>query len=294
MDRYDAHSITRTGEFLVRCIDRVKEPNIFWAAIQPNSLADNANASNIEITKGVNRLKKMLLKKKVHLGMLSSNLRNSKEISTLNVKAAFVESFFGGTHDMKKEVKSEPATMVGPIPTLIPLSGWEFKKVIGQVLDYVVKEFDSKFNQPSIVFLHDDYFTTKEIRIALQKRNKLSRKITKKKILTYPSSEDQDTSTENLMDFLQNDDNILITHEKYFRGCESSNIVYFSMSDENVRSSIARAVENLYVIQKLVDPFKRFGTDYKFEGFITCHPYSLQNPIYRFFKGVQKVCDLDV
>ena len=287
MGRYDAHSITRTGEFLVRCIDRVKEPNIFWAAIQPNSLADNTNASNIEITKGVNRLQKMLLQKKVHLGMLSSNLRNSKEISTTNVKATFVESFFGGAHDMKKEVKAKPATMVGSIPTLIPLLGWEFKKVIGQVLNHVITEFDTKFNQPSIVFLHDDYFTTKEIRIALQK-------VTKKQIFTYPSSKDQKTSTENLMDFLRNDDNILITHEKYFRGCESSNIVYFSMSDENVRSTIARAVENLYVIQKLIDPFKRFGTDYKFEGFKTCHPYSLRNPIYRLFKGVQNVCDLDV
>ena len=152
--------------------------------------------------------------------------------------------------------------------------------VIDQILKHVFTDIEKRDKLDSIVVLHDDFFSTKKICSWI-------RDATKREIIEYPSSEDQATSTQKLKNFLFEDKNILVTHEKYFRGCEASNIIYFTQSDENVRSSITRCIDNLYVIQSMKDDHEdnkkvSFVKDYKFVGFKKIRPYSHPNPFVRF------------
>ena len=66
--------------------------------------------------------------------------------------------------------------------------------------------------------------------------------------MSYPS-QNKKQSIQNVIDFSEQDNHILITKTKYFNGCEASNVIYVNNSSEGVRNALLRAVQNVICIQ---------------------------------------------
>ena len=124
MEIFDEESITKTGEFLTRCIDLVKPPCLFWACYQSNAFADKLHASSKDVQTGLNKLRQMLINRNVHLGNFSINMRNTKEIVMTNI-AQKSTNFEGKKSDVSGSIRAKPSTLVGAIPTLVRVH-WAF------------------------------------------------------------------------------------------------------------------------------------------------------------------------
>ena len=280
---FDDNSILRTSKFLTRCIELVKPPYVFWACYQTNCFADKLHASTIDINHGIEELKQNLAKQGVHLGHFSLNMRNSKEIVQTNAKETSSFFEYGGPqkNEVDNSIKAIPSTLVGSIPTLIPINQDLLSTKLKQAIKHILEDLAQKTNNGSVIILHDDFSISEEILLEVKK-------VTERDIIAYPCSEDQATSVEQLRHFLRNNDNILITHEKYFRGCEASNIIFISKSDEHVRSTITRCIDNLYVVQVQGNPMGGgfANKDFEFVGFKTAKPNYKLNPFYNFIEKI--------
>ena len=277
---YTAQSIKSTEDFLRECVHLVQEPNIFWAALQSNCLSDVVKNTNQDLYEPLKQLKQSLIDLDVHVGTLSVNMRNSREIHNLEVVPGTLRSGFGG--DVVTEVrtnigidKAKPTTVVGEIPAVIQVKNAGFSGAIKPILRNSLRSLHESSTQSSVVFLHDDSTTSADIQDKLKELNTFA------DVVLYPSSNDPQTYQNGLDEFLGNENIALITHEKYFRGCESRSVVYFCGNGENVRSSNARAVENLTIIQRLSAEYGMFtDDDHMFKNSRITKPTSHPNPIF--------------
>ena len=115
------------------------------------------------------------------------------------------------------------------------------------VLKYCVKKIEGK-SEKNIVILHDEsMLDTHDI------EQSLKRVIQNKTIVTYPSYyHTRQQNLENVKNFSQQTNHILITKNRYFNGCEASNVVFLNDGPLGTRNPLMRAVENLICVQ-LVD-----------------------------------------
>ena len=119
---------------------------------------------------------------------------------------------------------------------------WPKKKP--RVLKHVVELMNEK-NNKNVVILHDKINKSKEIESELKK-------ITKKTIVTYPSPKNKQHGRSNLQTFIENDNQILVTRDKYFNGSEASNVIYIttrgsSLSIRGITGSIGGILKEQFV-----------------------------------------------
>ena len=145
-----------------------------------------------------------------------------------------------------------------------------------------IKTSSESSKSPNTVFLHDDSISTDAIKSNLKALNSFD------DVVSYPSSNDPQKCQNGLDKFLQDEHIALVTHEKYFRGCETRHVVYFCGNGENVRSSIARAVEDLVIVQKLVNPYGSFNNDnHVFKNSRITQHLPHPNPFYRLLNRLE-------
>ena len=93
------------------------------------------------------------------------------------------------------------------------------------------------------MILHDNDFLFKDV------GKDLKRLIKDKTVLEYPSNEGKKKDIQNIKDFIEKDDHILVTKKDYFNGCEASNIVYLKHLYTGIRNSLMRGVKNLIFVE---------------------------------------------
>ena len=292
---YTPESINLTEKFILECINFVHYPNIFWVALQPNCLSDVVKfAKDKALSDTFKKLKQSLILANVHIANLSVNMRNSREIHNLEVipdhhikgiRGGHIYPHIFGVNEVRTNLginKAKPTTVVGAIPIVIPVKNVEFKISLQNILSDAITLLRGQSTQLNVVFLHDDSINSNDI------RRKLSDLDCFADVVSYPSTNDPLTCQDGLDKFLKNDNIALITHEKYFRGCESRNVTYICGNGENIRSSTARAVENLVIVHKLGKEYGKYESkDHLFKNSQIKTFLSHPNLFYRVLNRIE-------
>ena len=181
--------------------------------------------------------------------------------------------------------KAKPTTVVGAVPTIIPVKNAEFSGSVKEILKKCLKTSSGSSKPSNTVLLHDDSISTDDIVNSLKALNSFD------DVVSYPSSNDSQTCQNGLDKFLRDEHIALVTHEKFFRGCETRKVVYFCGNGENVRSSTARAVGDLVIVQKLKNEygagFYGHNDNHIFKNCIITKFLSHPNPFYRILNHLE-------
>jgi hypothetical protein len=218
------------------------DQNLFWVAFQSNVLVDIADNGD-EFNKKFDGFKTDLEKSGFTFPVLKYNMRNSRNTNGLK----FVDDGFFVTHSMQERIeklKSGNSTVVGAIPIMIKIQSmkhWERMKT--DVFKHGIKLIQMNSNK-NIVLIHNTKLDSKDMQTTLK------RVITDKRILKYPSNQGAEKGEQNIRDFTEKPNHILVTHYRYFNGCEAANVMFVNNGDliEGLRNQVLRGIENVVVI----------------------------------------------
>ena len=211
-------------------------------------------------------MKNLLEDEGFHLASLGSNMRNTREISKVQLR----HDENTGLPQAKAYISKLKSSVTGKTPTHIPIfesNGIKYTRrsmsKLKQALNDVLNSDRSQTNE-SWVILHD-FAGPSSTDIG-----KLLNEIGRTDISVYHKYQTQEKNDENLRNFLSGGNKILVTESKYFTGCEARNILYIFSNQihtyESPRSALLRAVENLVCISFV----NEFGIDRcRFDGFLT-------------------------
>ena len=251
-DKYNTNSTQCLKDFILECSKFVDPDHLLWFSIQSNAISDFVEAS-YNFQSDLNDIKVSLKEHGFHLPLLSSNMRNSRQISQMNM-------IRGGNIKQIKQVQSSPSTVNGRLPTLIPIHrscpytySKDSKTQYFEEFDaikYAIESLDSEID--NWVILYDRNFDH-----ALIKRDIDT--LSDWKIITYTSEDDTD-SIDELKNFIEcGRKTILLVERDLFLGCESQNVICLTYdrfgSGEHLRGTLLRAVENLFVIYAFDEGF---------------------------------------
>lgn len=258
LDGYGNESIQMAQDFVSRCHRLVKEENLLWVAFQSNTFADMCGVKD-GFNTAFTSMMKSLEEEGFHLARLSSNMRNTKEISQVKVD--------NETRDWKMNniMTKLTSSTVGKIPLMILVHKNDFdcETQLGQqAIQHALSSIDK--NIENLVVFHDNTFVTTEIKKRLAQA-------TSKDIIMYPAK-DSEQSIKDLKRFLVKnkkpvkDEKILLLHEVFFVGCEASNIIYVTndYNNSSARCSILRATQNLIMVNVFSGDY---GNEFTFKGF---------------------------
>ena len=171
---------------------------------------------------------------------LEANMRNQVNISNINVEQKDV-----GYWEMQSCIKKlrSATNIVGEIPTLIKVrSPGDWNKKKDSILKHCLKEMDEKDNK-NLVVLFDGWSGFKDV------DSDIKRLVKDKTVVEYPSRQDKQKGIQNIKDFIEKDNHILVTKKEYFNGCEASKVLLLTWGGYGVRNSIMRSVKNLMCVQ---------------------------------------------
>ena len=235
---YNATSVQQLNDFISRCRQHLQsDSNLFWVALQSNQLADLSDV-HFSFKQELKKMKSELTKEGWVLPQLKANMRNQINISRISVVGA-------GAHSMQSSIeKLQSATNVlGEVPSLIKVSDpsdWDKKK--DAILEHCLKEMIEKDNK-NLVVLFDNKKMFKDIEYDLKKQTK------NKTVVKYPSKQGNQKGLQNIKSFVEKDNHILVTKDKYFTGCEASQVLFLTGYSECLRNSLMRSVKNLICVQ---------------------------------------------
>merc|ERR1712133_108081 len=140
------------------------------------------------------------------------------------------------------QVLKSGTNIVGELPIHLKVKyDSEGMKNKDNILTYCVQEMNKKYNK-NVVILHNEDSFFKDV------GKDLKRLIKDKTVIEYPSNEGKKKDIQNIKDFIEKDDHILVTRNDYFNGCEASSIVYLNYYGDGIRNSLMRGVKNLILV----------------------------------------------
>ena len=172
------------------------------------------------------------------LTQLEASMRNQVNISKINVEGSLL-------YPMQSSIKKlQSATnVVGKIQTLIKLrSEIDWKKKKDEILEHCLKEMD-KMDNKNLVVLFDEWLGFKDV------DSDFRRLIKDKTVVEYPSKQNKQKGLQNIKDFIEKDNHILVTRSEYLNGCDSSKVLFLNFSDTGHRNSLMRSVKNLMCVK---------------------------------------------
>ena len=271
---YDVASVKKAEKFLLDCKRLIGNSSLFWVSFQTNCLADTVR-STFDFNTTFKKMKDKLSHEGFHIVGMSSNMRNAKQIAQLRVDRP------GSGYKMKQIIPClPPTTVMGTIPKIIQFDEINLKKHLGPAV-YQALHLLSKQNAKNCVILHDNDLNSFVIKKTLM--DELEKGVEKEgseddflnKIKTHPDLiyvyPDYLEEPLDQLEFLNNPNYILVTHAKYFVGCEAPNVILCVSSSSpslSVRCHLMRAVSNLIVIQMIGG-----GHDLTFNGATVQHAF---------------------
>jgi len=151
--------------------------------------------------------------------------------------------------------------IVGEIPIYLKVDGkYEWEKKKDQILTHCIQEMNKKDKKNVVILHNDDYGRFKDV------GKDLKRLITDKTVIEYPSTEGKKKDIQNIKDFIEKDDHILLTKSDYFNGCEASNIIFLNYKTRTGnRNSLMRGVKNVILVDVYGGPkISGMKEDYRF------------------------------
>ena len=137
------------------------------------------------------------------------------------------------------------SSVVGEIPILLKLKDWkDWIKKKKAILNHAI-QLIKKRNNKNIVVLHSSDLKSKDIQSVLEEI------MENQTIVTYPSNHGKEKGKQNIKDFSEKPNHILITPFRYFNGCEAANVIFVNYSSsgfDGLRNQMMRGVENFICI----------------------------------------------
>jgi hypothetical protein len=187
--------------------------------------------------------KQELSKQDFTLPCLQYNMRNTKQINNVKVKES------GSVSKMQETIQKLEcgnSSVVGEVPILLQLKGekdWNEKK--NKILKHYIQLIKKK-NIKNIVYLHDKWAKSKDIERILEEV------MENQTIVSYPSDKGKEKGKQNIKDFSEKPNHILVTQDRYFNGCEAANVICtrigFYTGFEGLRNQMMRGVERFILI----------------------------------------------
>ena len=211
-------------------------------------------------TSGMNRdqLNKVISEAEYEIVELNKIMRNSQHI-TNSVSADSFNSYDRGNWISGTIQDGLSSTVTGSKPTMIIYSDRFNYKVMA---DIVIKQLSSA--RDKTVILCDLYISLRELKTELIQRNITNLKSYDAGIDQFdgnnvPSYYCDDSDDRELIQWINNNNDILITHAHQFRGCESEQVILvchawtsdgYYTTNTNRRSPATRAVNTLTIITR--------------------------------------------
>ena len=183
------------------------------------------------------------------LPTLQANMRNQVNIAKVQVGDI-------GSYQMRSFIEKLPSgsSLIGEVPMLFKvwLNDWDQKK--DEVLKHCINLMGQKSDKNIVVLWdNDSYFKN----VA----NDIKRVVNDKKVVAYPSKQSKKDGITKVKQFVEENDNILVTKNQYFNGCESANVIFLIHgSGDGPRNSVLRGVQNIICVQLT------YGSDPKIKG----------------------------
>ena len=192
---------------------------------------------------------------------LKANMRNQVNIAKIAVERG------AGQFPMQTTIEKlkTGSSLVGNIPFLfkVQIADWKYKKdevlkhcielislksdknivILYQSMKYFQQSSSSKISMNNSMLPNSNPFILKDVAYDIK------RVIPNKNIVSYPSTDNKRESASNLKDFVEKSNHILVTKDKYFKGCEAPNVIFISGSHCGIRNNLLRAVQNVIYIQ---------------------------------------------
>ena len=232
----------RLSEFLTRCRQQLEsEDHLLWVSLQSNLLADLSYVER-DFENALQEMKEEMNRNGWILPTLEANMRNQINIANVQIEKGDID-----TIKMESSIKKLPpgSSLIGEIPILFKVKyvDWdENDEKIDKVLKHCI-DLMSQRSEKNIVVLWDDEATFKDV------ADNIKRVIKEKKIVSYPSKQSKEEGISNVKQFVERNNHILVTKNRYFNGCESANVILLTCEEEGVRNSVLRGVQNFICIQ---------------------------------------------
>ena len=237
---YGNESVVLTMTCLRNCRTSLRsKENILWVSFQSRQLTD------ISSEKFASLMEKDFIPELEKEGwafpVLKYNMRNQKNINEIRRKKN--KSSQNLSTNLSTNLECSNSSVIGTVPVFLNIEDEQ------TALKYAIASIKKRSNK-NIVVLKTATSTGK-----VEQRTDLKQFITSistDTILTYPD-ETKEKGKENIKDFCEKPNHILITEIRYFAGCESPNIILFMPipggATDGIRNSCLRAVENLVAVE---------------------------------------------
>ena len=205
--------------------------------MQTNGLADTNAMVEDNFPEAYEEMKKSLVKNGCFLPKLESNMRNSINISKIKVEGISPWKMRSSIRRLKSHT-----SVIGEIPILINVkeeNDWKTEK--DDILKYCMEEMKRKDKKNVLVIY--DYSGFKDV------ADDLTRIITDKTVVEYPSTHGKQKGFANVKSFVEKENHVLVTQNRYFNGCEASNVIFLNGYYEGVRNSLMRGVHNVICVK---------------------------------------------
>ena len=215
----------------------MSESNLFWVAVQSNVLADLINVKD-GFKEALQEMKEELEMKGWIIPKLQANMRNQVNIANIDVEKG--DSYYEMQTSIEK-LKSW-SSLVGEVPLLFKVNMHDWKRKKGEVLKHCVEVMNQK-NDKNVVVLWDYDYYFKDV------ADDIKRVAKDKKVVAYPSTKSKKDGISGVKDFVEKNDHILVTEDRYFNGCEGSNVIFLTYGMPGVRNCVMRGVENVIIVE---------------------------------------------
>ena len=187
---YGALSINAAEELLIRCHRLIGKDSHFWVAFQSNSLVDFTRDTKEDFSSTFKKMKEHLANEGFHIGALSSNMRNTKQIGQLAQEVKYSNHRFR-VNDAISSSTVKTLAVNSTAPTLIPVHRNNEKKCLTSAILYALKLITKIVGNSKSVILHDIHFKSKDIKndlmSAINEENKDN-------IFMYPNCETENST----------------------------------------------------------------------------------------------------
>ena len=263
MNGYNEVSVKKLQIFIQKADKLIDPKDTFWLSMQSNVETDAANVRKTFYTQRQKAIEDLKSKSFV-VPSFTANMRNSSQISNIKFDTK------GSVYKMNNEIEKLTSSVTGSTPILQHVNKEDIQQELTNLLNITFNRWDKndENNTNAVVLFTKDskIFDYNGIKKAFSKT-----KTTKQVNLFDPTNLSQIDRENNLRNFLNNNNQILVARQDLFTGCEASHII--CLVDENrtsasgnnfMRCSLLRAVANLAVISA-VDNYSVFSTN--FDGF---------------------------
>ena len=228
----------RLTKFLTKCRQLLKnEENLFWVSLQSNLLADLKFVTE-DFEKSLQEMKEEMKGCGWILPTLNANMRNQVNIANMEVKAGKY------SREMQYSIAKlkSGTSLIGEVPILYQIKSSDWDKKKDKVLKHSIEMMSQK-SEKNIVVLWDNKILFEDVAYDIKKL------IKDKNVVAYPSKQSQEEGISNVKQFVEKSGYILVTEGKYFNGCESANVIFLTATEQGIRNSVLRGVQNILCVQ---------------------------------------------